>query len=154
MKTCPKCAEEVQDAARVCKHCGHEFGFKLPNIGCGGTIVLACLAIWILSRCTPDTSPPAPATTQYSADRIAECEKLISQAEKAGMIRARSDFNRIDVEDRLWRTLPAESKRGLLLAVGCVAYRHPFKITEYSVAYGYRSGRRLAMATSVGVKFE
>ena len=25
-KTCPDCAETVLEAARVCKHCGHEFG--------------------------------------------------------------------------------------------------------------------------------
>lgn len=24
-KTCPKCAEKVQAAALVCRHCGHEF---------------------------------------------------------------------------------------------------------------------------------
>lgn len=26
LKQCPKCAEDVRQAAIVCKHCGHEFG--------------------------------------------------------------------------------------------------------------------------------
>lgn len=25
MKTCPMCAEEVKTAAKICKHCKHEF---------------------------------------------------------------------------------------------------------------------------------
>lgn len=74
VKTCPRCAEQVQDNAKACRFCGNEFGFKLPKLGCGGAalIFLAILLLWPRSAedIAKDEQELAAATATVRVERL------------------------------------------------------------------------------------
>jgi hypothetical protein len=131
----------------------------------GNAAAIAAVVVIGVVAARPDVlgdkaAPPklleAPAPLLDPAQQ-AKCEKALDAATKAGIIRARPSPTRIDVEDWKWAGLPADLKKRTLAAVSCAALGRwaPAKLSEGPVvAYGYRSGQRMAMLTEVGFSFE
>jgi hypothetical protein len=170
MKRCLQCAEQIQSAARVCRYCSHQFSDSEVSRGqwddrAGAfakalpSVIGACLLLWFCSSVgtSMDEGRARRAATAAAAPvaDVKQCEAVLSQGEKARLIRERPSERRINVDERLWAELPASAKEGMLLALACtMTGGRPLTGLDNAVAYGWRSGKRLVMATEVGVSFE
>lgn len=82
-KTCPRCAEKVKTAAKVCKHCGHEFSAQeikkakdseaVAGFGCGLLLIVG--AIFALSTCGESDEEEAARLKQEAVEEAENREK-------------------------------------------------------------------------------
>lgn len=162
MMNCTQCGAPLERDAKFCGRCGKAVAGgtaamdpkKAQGLGCLGVIgAVALIAIF-----QNDGSPSAESKeVKAAAIDPAPCEKALGGLEQAGLIKDRPDANRVDVEEDLWAVLPAKQKRLAAAAVRCSFLKGDIGRTDfnsYAVVYGYRSGKRLAMATGSGVTIE
>jgi hypothetical protein len=161
MKSCKGCAELIQDAATICRFCGTEQRSPRKSLGCGSATLIILAAIFAFVYFlpeTPDQKAEKSARASAPVNDPVKCERVLSIALKNGTIRQRPEANRVNVDELRWTLMPASEKSVLMQMLLCSAFNGrsmaQVEPMDYVVVYGWRSGKRLALLGSAGLKFE
>lgn len=147
MKTCPCCAEEIQDASVVCKHCGRDLVGQPATTPPAppatkksisvGKVLLLVLGLFIVlgvigALITP--SPPATSSTRLTDEQRAGIIAAVEGAVKQGLItEIDARLNKAYINPRAWAASSAQDKEAvaLLLAKYCEVQGDVARITLY-----------------------
>jgi hypothetical protein len=158
MKTCPFCAEDIQDAAIVCKHCGREVP-SAPvvataprrslgsRIGIGVLIgVLGLIGLSMLGSLIGHARPAAvdPAQGQALSD-------FVEQATTAGLIHSlNANGHTVQVNPIAWAYFDADTKKHFAGMLASYCDLHSTYRGQFLDVVDAQSGKKIAEYGALG----
>lgn len=155
MKKCPRCAEDVQDKAKICRFCGKRF-FTNDQLWVAALCVVAAAGyagvMYNNATKTPVAAAPAkPGATPFSAEqkrsRKQVCDNLIQAASKDRLLRRYRDTLSIEVDETGWALAEWEHKKSFLHCIAIADAGGDSAGDRIVLAYGVRSGKVVAQAS-------
>ncbi len=121
-------------------------------------MLAALVAFFYVLPETPEQKAQKTARVSAPVNDPVRCEKILNLAVRNGTIRERPEVDRIIVDEIRWTLMPASEKSVMMQMLLCSAFKGRSMVQvepmDFVVAYGWQSGKRLALFGPAGLKFE